>query len=87
MLKIMHILILKVNDNDPKFKVGDYVRISKYEIIFAKGDRPNWSEEVFIIKKLKILYDGHMLLMTSVVKKLLEHFIKKNYKALIKMNL
>ena len=49
----MHILTLKVNDNDPKFKVGDYVRISKYEIIFAKGDRPNWSEEVFIIKKVK----------------------------------
>ena len=27
----------KVNDKDPKFKVGDHVRISKYKNIFAKG--------------------------------------------------
>ena len=26
----------EVNNNDPKFKVGDYVRISKYKHIFAK---------------------------------------------------
>ena len=43
----------KVNDKDPKFKVGDYVRISKYKIIFAKGYMLNWSEEIFIIKKIK----------------------------------
>ena len=41
------------NDNDPKFKAGDYVRISKYKNIFAKGYTPNWSEEVFIIKEIK----------------------------------
>ena len=28
---------------DPKFKVSDYVRISKYKVIFAKGYVPNWS--------------------------------------------
>ena len=51
----MHILTLikKVNDKYPKFKVGDYVRISKYKNIFAKGCIPNWSEEVFIISKIK----------------------------------
>ena len=38
---------------DPKFKVGDYVRISKYKNIFAKGYMPNWSEEVFISSKIK----------------------------------
>ena len=43
----------EVNDNDPKFKVGDHVRISKYKNIFAKGYTPNWSEEVFVIKKNK----------------------------------
>ena len=42
----------KVNDNDPKFKVADHVRISKYENIFSKGNTPNWSEEVFGIKKI-----------------------------------
>ena len=32
------------NKKDPKFKVGDHVRISKYETIFAKGYTPNWLE-------------------------------------------
>ena len=41
------------NDKDPKFKVGDHVRISKYKNIFSKGYMPNWSEEIFIFKKLK----------------------------------
>ena len=35
------------NKKDPKFKVGDRVRISKYKNIFAKGYTPNWSEQVF----------------------------------------
>ena len=43
----------EINDKDPKFKVGDIVRISKYKTIFAKGYVPNWSEEVFVIKKVK----------------------------------
>ena len=43
----------KINYKDPKFKVGDRVRISKYKNIFAKGYVPNWSEEVFVIKKVK----------------------------------
>ena len=47
----------KVNDKDPKFKVGDIVRISKYKNIFAKGYGPNWSEEVFVIKKVKNTVD------------------------------
>ena len=42
-----------INNKDPKFKVGDHVRISKYKNIFAKGYMPNWSEEVFVIKKVK----------------------------------
>ena len=37
------------NKKDPKFKVGDNVRISKYKNIFAKGYTPNWSKEVFVI--------------------------------------
>ena len=43
-----------VNDKDPKFKIGDHVRISKYKNIFAKGYMPNWSEEVFIINKFEM---------------------------------
>ena len=43
----------ETNDKDPKFKVGDRVRISKYKNIFAEGYDPNWSEEIFVIKKVK----------------------------------
>ena len=43
----------EINYKDPKFKVGDRVRISKYKNIFVKGYTPNWSEEVFVIKKVK----------------------------------
>ena len=43
----------KINDKDPKFKVGDRVRISKYKNIFAKVCTPNWTKEVFVIKEIK----------------------------------
>ena len=43
----------EVNNKDPKFKVADNGRISKYKNIFAKGYTPNWSEEVFIVSKIK----------------------------------
>ena len=41
------------NKRNPKFKVGDHVRIYEYKNIFAKGYVPNWSEEIFVIKKVK----------------------------------
>ena len=43
----------EVNNRDRKFKVVDHVRISKYKSIFAKGYTPNWSEEVFVVSKIK----------------------------------
>ena len=42
----------KNNKEGPKFKVRDHIRISKYKNIFEKGCTPNWSEEVFVIKKI-----------------------------------
>ena len=44
----------KINNNDPKFKVGDHVRLSKYKNIFAK-------KKYLLLKKLKILFLGLML--------------------------
>ena len=41
------------NNKDPKFKVGDHVRISKYKSIFGKECMPNCSEEIFVIEKVK----------------------------------
>ena len=44
------------NKKDPKFKVVDHARISKYKNIFAKGFAPNWSEEVKIKKTVPWTY-------------------------------
>ena len=44
---------LHSNDKDPKFNVGDHVRVFKYKYVFAKEYTLNWSEEVFTIKKVK----------------------------------
>ena len=41
------------NEKDPKFKVGDHVRISKYKNIIAKAYAPNWSEEIIVISQKK----------------------------------
>ena len=77
----------EVNDKNPKFKVGDIVKIWKYKNIFAKDCVPNWSEEIFVIKKLKTVCHGHMWSVVLMAKKLLERFMKKYYKKLIKKGL
>ena len=44
----------KTNNQDPKFKVVDFVRISKYiKTVFAKGYVPNRSKEIFVFTKVK----------------------------------
>ena len=48
----------EINNKDPKFKIGDIVRISKYINIFGKGYTPNWSEEGFVMKKIKNTVPG-----------------------------
>ena len=73
----------EINNKDRKFKVDDHVRISKYNNIFTKGHMPNWPEEI-LLRKLKILCHGHILLMILMVKKLLVHFMKMYYKTLSK---
>ena len=41
------------NEKYLKCKTGDHVRISKYKNIFAKGYTQNWSEEIFVVSKIK----------------------------------
>ena len=53
----------EINDKDPKFKIGDIVRISKDQNIFSKGYVPNWSEEVFVINKVKNTVSWHVLVV------------------------
>ena len=41
------------NEKNPKFEIVDHVKISTYKNLFEKGYTPNWSEEVFVAKKVK----------------------------------
>ena len=41
------------SNEDPNLEVGDHVGILRYKNIFANGCTPNWSEETFVIKKVK----------------------------------
>ena len=73
--------IKEVNDKDPKLKVSDHVRASKYKSIFTKGYTPKWSEEVFVIKEVKNTVPWTVIMMKKMMmKKLLEHYMKKNYR-------
>ena len=77
----------EVDNKNPKFKVGDHVRISKYKNIFAKRYTPNWSEEDFVIKEVKNTFartcaindlNGEKIIGTFYVKKDCKKQIKKN---------
>ena len=59
----------EINNKDHKFRISDFVRISKCKNIFAKGYVPNWSEEVFVVEKVKNI--SFMLLVILKSKKLL----------------
>ena len=74
------------NITKPKFKVGDHVRILKYKNSFAKGYTKNWSE-VFVVSKIKDTVPWTYVLVTWMVNQLLEVFMKKNCKKLVKKNL
>ena len=66
----------ETNDKNPKFKVGDHVRISQ-----------NWLEDVFMIKKIKNTVPWTCVINDLTMKRLLVLFMKRNYKARGKMNL
>ena len=77
----------EVNDKDPKFKIGDNVRISKYKTTFLlKSICESGQKKYSLLVKLKILCHGHMFLMILMVKRLSVRFMKKNYLARAKKN-
>ena len=67
----------KINNKDLKFKVGDRVRTSKYKNIFAKGYMPNWSEEVFVIKKDKNTFPWTYVINDLSGKEIIGSFYEK----------
>ena len=70
----------EINDEDPKFKIGDIDRISKYKNNFRKTLCYKLVWRSFVIKKTKNTIPGHILLVILNVKKFLERFTKKNWK-------
>ena len=43
----------EINDKNLNFKIGNHVRISKYNFFFAKGFTPSWPEDIFVVKRVK----------------------------------
>ena len=76
----------EINNKDPKFKVGDRVRISKYKNIFAKGCMPNWSEEVFVIQKVKNAIPRTYVINELNAEEIIGTFYEKNCKRQAKKN-
>ena len=74
----------EVNDKDPKLKVGNHVRISKYKNIFAKGYTPNWSEEVFVVSKIKNTVPWTYVINDLNGEEIIETFYERELKRLIK---
>ena len=77
----------EINDKNPKFKIGDNVRISRYKNVFAKGYTPNWSEKFFATKKVKNTVSWTNIIMILMEKKMLELFRRTNCKKQTKKNL
>ena len=77
----------EINYKDPKFKVGDHVRIAKYKNIFAKGYTPNWSEEMSVIKKIKNTVPWTYVIKDLNGEEIIGIFYEKDYKRQIKKNL
>ena len=80
------------NKKDPKFNVGDHVRISKYKNIFNTKifllqDTLKIGQKFLLLVKLKTHFCGIMLLVTWMVNQSLEVFTKKNCKKLIKKDI
>ena len=65
------------NKKDPKFKVGDDVRISKYQNIFVKGYTLNWSEEVFVVSEIKITVPWTYVINDLIREKIIGTFYEK----------
>ena len=75
------------NKKNPKFKVGDHVRISKYKNVFAKEYTQNWSEEVFVSKIpwTYVISDLNGELITeSFYEKELQKYLKEKVKKVLK---
>ena len=75
------------NKKDPKFKVGDHVKISKHKNIFAKVYAPNWSEEVFVVSKIKNTAHRTYVINDLNGEEMAGSFYKKEMRKVVKNNI
>ena len=68
------------NEKESKFKAGDHVRISKYKNIFAKEYAPKWSEEIFVVKKIKNTVPWTYVISDLNGEKIAGSFYEKEFK-------
>ena len=80
-------LLKETNNKNLKFRIGDNVGISKYKNIFVKGNNPNWSEEVFVIKKEKNIMPWTYAINDLHGEKVFGTFYETNCKKRIKKHL
>ena len=55
----------------------DHLRISKYKNMFAKGYIPNWSEEIFVVKKVQNTVPWTYLIDDLNGKEIVDSFYEK----------
>ena len=77
----------EIKYQDPIFKFGDTVRRSKYKNIFAEGYIPNWSEENFVIKKIKNTIPWTYVISDHKEEEIVGTFYEKKCKKQIKKGL
>ena len=66
------------NNKNPKFNIGDHVRISKCKNIFGKGYAPSSSKEIFVIKKVEITVPRTYIVSTLNSEDIIQTFYKKS---------
>ena len=74
------------NNKDPKFKIGDYVRISKHKNISLKGICQILWKKIFVTKKVKNTVPWPYVINDLNGKKL-KSIMKNNYMVRISKNL
>lgn len=74
LLKNVYNEIKMVDPKQPKFKINDPVRISRYKTQMSKGYTPNWSNEIFFISKVNNTNPRTYLLQDSEKKEILGSF-------------
>ena len=77
----------EVNDKDPKFKIGDHVRLSKYKNIFSNGYTPNRSEEVLVTRKIRNTVPWTYVINDLNGEEIIGTFYEKELQRQIKKNL